>query len=44
MNPNKSIREIHNRFITFVSELVSLGKEITNEEMTGKILRSMPRA
>jgi hypothetical protein len=30
-------------FITFVSELVSLGKEITNEKMVGNNLRSLPR-
>lgn len=32
------------RFSTFVSELVSLGKKITNEEMVGKILRYLFRA
>jgi hypothetical protein len=42
MEPNKSIHEIYTRFITFVSEVVSLGKKITNKKMVGKILRSIP--
>jgi hypothetical protein len=42
MEPNKSIHEIYTRFITFVSEVVSLGKKITNKKMAGKILRSIP--
>jgi len=44
MESNKSIHEMHMRFITFVSELLSLGKKITNEEIVGKTLRSLPRA
>lgn len=42
MEPNKSIHEIYTRFIAFVSEVVSLGKKITNKKMVGKILRSIP--
>jgi hypothetical protein len=44
IKPNESIHEMHTKFITFVSELVSIGKKITNEEMVGKILRYLFRA
>ncbi|KAJ6856844.1 hypothetical protein NC651_038512 [Populus alba x Populus x berolinensis] len=40
-----TFQNIHyNMFITYVSELVSLGKNITKEEKVGKILRYFPRA
>lgn len=35
---------IHIRFITFVSELDNLGKNIINEKMVGKISRSLSKA
>ncbi|KAJ6965727.1 hypothetical protein NC652_003573 [Populus alba x Populus x berolinensis] len=33
MEPNESIYNMYTKFITFVSELVSLDKKITNEKM-----------
>ncbi|KAJ7014069.1 hypothetical protein NC653_003633 [Populus alba x Populus x berolinensis] len=33
MEPNESIYNMYSKFITFVSELVSLDKKITNEKM-----------
>ena len=44
MKPNESIYNMYTKFITFVSELVSLDKKITNEKIVDKFLRSLPRA
>jgi hypothetical protein len=44
MRPNESIDEVQKRFSHIVSHLGGLGKNLTNDEITNKILRCLDRS